>query len=151
MGTMRRGHRHRRPSIPQVTVRVMGWGQQTSASNRQGSFVWATMAMESSSVPPPTRRMLLGILLLLPLQGTFVPYGCGPTALPRIKEMIDADSFDALLDWDEGNTSPCSWFGVECSGEHCELLPYKLFACITRIILNMNHKNNTQYVYTRSE
>ncbi|KAL5202688.1 hypothetical protein ABZP36_013640 [Zizania latifolia] len=37
-------------------------------------------------------------------------------ALLRIKEMIDADPFDALLDWDEGNASPCSWFGVECSG-----------------------------------
>ncbi|KAG8039366.1 hypothetical protein GUJ93_ZPchr0033g26866 [Zizania palustris] len=31
--------------------------------------------------------------------------------------MIDADPFDALLDWDEGNASPCSWFGVECSGD----------------------------------
>ncbi|XP_006654532.1 protein MALE DISCOVERER 2-like [Oryza brachyantha] len=38
-------------------------------------------------------------------------------ALLRFKEMIVADPFDALLDWDEGNASPCSWFGVECSGD----------------------------------
>uniref|UniRef100_A0A0E0HFU9 Protein kinase domain-containing protein n=1 Tax=Oryza nivara TaxID=4536 RepID=A0A0E0HFU9_ORYNI len=38
-------------------------------------------------------------------------------ALMRFKEMIDADPFDALLDWDEGNASPCSWFGVECSDD----------------------------------
>ncbi|KAG8085898.1 hypothetical protein GUJ93_ZPchr0010g10926 [Zizania palustris] len=38
-------------------------------------------------------------------------------ALLRFREMIEADPFDALLDWDEGNASPCSWFGVECSGD----------------------------------
>ncbi|KAF0923803.1 hypothetical protein E2562_007679 [Oryza meyeriana var. granulata] len=38
-------------------------------------------------------------------------------ALLRFKEMMDADPFDSLLDWDEGNASPCSWFGVECSSD----------------------------------
>uniref|UniRef100_A0A0D9WHK3 Protein kinase domain-containing protein n=1 Tax=Leersia perrieri TaxID=77586 RepID=A0A0D9WHK3_9ORYZ len=38
-------------------------------------------------------------------------------ALLKFKEMIDADPYNALLDWDEGSTTPCSWFGVECSGD----------------------------------
>uniref|UniRef100_A0A0E0L3P0 Protein kinase domain-containing protein n=1 Tax=Oryza punctata TaxID=4537 RepID=A0A0E0L3P0_ORYPU len=38
-------------------------------------------------------------------------------ALLRFKEMIDTDPFGALFDWDEGNASPCSWFGVECSDD----------------------------------
>ncbi|OEL12572.1 Protein MALE DISCOVERER 2 [Dichanthelium oligosanthes] len=37
-------------------------------------------------------------------------------ALLKFKEAIDADPYGALLDWDEGSRSPCSWFGVECSG-----------------------------------
>ncbi|WVZ98917.1 hypothetical protein U9M48_044287 [Paspalum notatum var. saurae] len=36
-------------------------------------------------------------------------------ALLKFKETIDADPYGALVDWDEGSTSPCSWFGVECS------------------------------------
>uniref|UniRef100_A0A0A9CYM1 Leucine-rich repeat-containing N-terminal plant-type domain-containing protein n=1 Tax=Arundo donax TaxID=35708 RepID=A0A0A9CYM1_ARUDO len=35
-------------------------------------------------------------------------------ALLRFKEMVDVDPYGALLDWDEGKSSPCSWFGVEC-------------------------------------
>uniref|UniRef100_A0A0A9EM81 Protein kinase domain-containing protein n=1 Tax=Arundo donax TaxID=35708 RepID=A0A0A9EM81_ARUDO len=36
-------------------------------------------------------------------------------ALLKFKEMVDVDPYGALLDWDEGILSPCSWFGVECS------------------------------------
>ncbi|KAJ1263308.1 hypothetical protein BS78_09G173600 [Paspalum vaginatum] len=36
-------------------------------------------------------------------------------ALLKFKETIDADPYGALIDWDEGSRSPCSWFGVECS------------------------------------
>ncbi|TVU19823.1 hypothetical protein EJB05_35996 [Eragrostis curvula] len=36
-------------------------------------------------------------------------------ALLRMKEAIDADPYGALLDWYEGDVSPCAWFGVECS------------------------------------
>ncbi|CAM0955040.1 unnamed protein product [Alopecurus aequalis] len=38
-------------------------------------------------------------------------------ALLRFREMVEADPRGALLDWGEGDAGPCSWFGVECSGD----------------------------------
>ncbi|XP_062179954.1 probable inactive receptor-like protein kinase At3g56050 [Phragmites australis] len=38
-------------------------------------------------------------------------------ALLRFKKMIHVDPYGALLDWDEGSFSPCSWFGVRCSDD----------------------------------
>ncbi|XP_024315666.1 protein MALE DISCOVERER 2 isoform X1 [Brachypodium distachyon] len=37
--------------------------------------------------------------------------------LLRFKDTIEDDPSHALLDWDEGNAGPCSWFGVECSDD----------------------------------
>ncbi|CAL4894032.1 unnamed protein product [Urochloa decumbens] len=38
-------------------------------------------------------------------------------ALLKFKEALDADPYGALKNWDEGSSSPCSWFGVECSND----------------------------------
>ena len=43
--------------------------------------------------------------------------GFAGLALLRFREMVEADPGGALLDWDQGDASPCSWFGVECSGD----------------------------------
>ncbi|CAN6354849.1 unnamed protein product [Urochloa humidicola] len=38
-------------------------------------------------------------------------------ALLKFKEALDADPYGALENWDEESSSPCSWFGVECSND----------------------------------
>lgn len=38
-------------------------------------------------------------------------------ALLRLRDKIESDPFGALRGWHEydGESNPCSWFGVECS------------------------------------
>ena len=40
---------------------------------------------------------------------------CAGFALLRFRERVVSDPFRALANWDDGELTPCSWFGVECS------------------------------------
>lgn len=62
----------------------------------------------------PAACLLLWFLLGLELCAALNHEGL---ALLRFREMVEADPSGALLGWDEGDATPCSWFGVECSDD----------------------------------
>ncbi|KAL6610357.1 hypothetical protein ACP70R_040326 [Stipagrostis hirtigluma subsp. patula] len=70
--------------------------------------------MRTSRLSAPSVCSLFWLLLAFELCASLNHEGA---ALLKFKEMIDVDPYGALLDWNEGTVNPCSWFGVECSGD----------------------------------